>query len=556
MLEFFKKSLLNKLIFAFLSVGLLPFVIFLVYTLMLSEAKIVNKLVFDQHHNAQVLSQLIKTHLDGLEKEVNFLARLDIMDDILAEDIDKRVSRLLEQKKDDYSLDLEFLVVNDKSLIIAASDKERLFTSCGLVSELKTKKGSFLKNRKLYFYVEIMASFDKQKHLGFLLLEYNLDNLQMYLNAPRQEYAYLWSKDKALFIGKEPSFHIEVKGNSGSVSLDNDLVVYQKMQGVLKDWFIFYVAKKEIALAFFYDFIRFMLYLSPFIIVLTVFIAWKLSKTIVRPIEELTEITDEIVHSKDYSRYLQMASSDEVGRLAYSFNTLLTTMDKTLFASDAKTSFIHNMSHELKTPLNAIIGFSQYLISYEELSDEQIDIVANIERSSLYLLEMIHGILDIAKIESGKMEVNLSECDCLVLARECFDMLSPLAEDKELHFELKYSAYKKQSIQTDVKIFKQVLLNLLSNAIKYTQKGSVILELSNENTLVVKVIDTGIGIKEEEMGKLFKEFSRLHNELSTAQKGTGLGLSLSQKLAELIGGKITLESQGENQGVEARLEIK
>jgi len=551
MFNFFKNSLYTRLLFAFLSIGFLPFICFFIYTLVLSDTKIVQKLIVDQHHQVTVMSRLINTHLHSLKKEVSFLARLDVMDDILADDIDKRISRLLIQKKKDYNLSLNFIVINNASKILASSNKDSLLKEYDFFDELVLKKGHFFIKKQLYIYSKVFASFNENQLLGFLILEYDVNNLQEYLLHSKDIYAYLYEKNSSFFVGDKNTLTINIHKDKGSINAKDFLITYQKMDDVLKNWYIVYVVKKDLALEFFYSFVRFMLYLSPFILILIAYISLKFSKHIVRPIKELTQLTDEIVYSKDYSRFLDMASSDEIGRLANSFNTLLNTTDKTLFASKAKSSFISNMSHELKTPLNAIIGFSQYLISYEKLTDEQLDIVSNIEKSSLYLLEMIHGILDIAKIESGKMDVYIQEKDCLVLVQECFDMLEPLAQDKELSFILDYNKTSSFLYNTDEKIFKQIIINIMSNAIKFTNKGSVRIKMTrSKNALHIHIIDTGIGINKEQLPKLFKEFSRIKSGLSSKQEGTGLGLSLSKKLAVLLGGDISLLSEGENKGVE------
>jgi len=551
MLDFLKKSLANRLLFSFLFIGFLPFVIFLVYTLVLSETQIVKKLIADQYHQVSVIDKLIDTHLNSLSKEVSFLSRLEIMDDILAEDIDKRISRLLKQKKDDYALDLDFFVLNNDKEIISSSDTKKIDKHSLHVEELFSDDGKYFSLNKLYIYHKIYASFDTSKHIGYLLVEYNLDNLNIYLSHEDNAKAYMYNPNTKLFIAEHANLQIYIKSKKGSLSVGKYLVVYEKMGNILDDWYIFYALEKKTALEFFYNFILFMLYLSPFILVLIVFISWKFSRYIVKPIKDLTILTDDIVHSKDYSKYLDMVCEDEIGKLAHSFNILLNKTDKTINASEAKTAFISNMSHELKTPLNAIIGFSQYLISYEKLSDEQLDIVSNIENSSQYLLEMIHGILDIAKIEAGKVDINLQDIDISSTCRECFTMLEPLAQDKDLKFEFIDKDYNFKAFKTDEKIFKQILINILSNAIKYTQSGSVTFELYNtKDKLYVRVLDTGIGIKEQEMDKLFKEFSRIENKLSSKQKGTGLGLSLSKKLSNAIDGDIVIQSDGINLGTE------
>ena len=557
MLDFLKKSLKNRLLFSFLFIGFLPFVIFLAYTLILSETQIVKKLIADQHHQVSVIDKLIDTHLNSLSKEISFLSRLEIMDDILAEDIDKRISRLLKQKKDDYALNLDFYVLNNGNNIVSSSMQKNLAKDALHVEQLYGDNGSYFFLNNLYVYSRIYASFDSNKSIGYLLVEYDLDNLKTYLSHEDNAKVYMYNPHTKLFISEYANLQIYIKSKKGSLSVGKYLVVYKKMDGMLDDWYIFYALEKKTALEFFYNFILFMLYLSPFILVLIVFISWKFSKYIVKPINDLTILTDEIVHSKDYSKYLDMVSEDEVGKLAHSFNILLNKTDKTINASDAKTAFISNMSHELKTPLNAIIGFSQYLISYEKLSDEQLDIVSNIESSSQYLLEMIHGILDIAKIEAGKVDINLQDIDMVSTCRECFVMLEPLAQDKELSFEFLSDDYNFEAFKTDEKIFKQIVINILSNAIKYTQSGSVVFELSNtKGELLVKVKDTGVGIKAEEMDKLFKEFSRIENKLSSKQKGTGLGLSLSKKLSNAIGGDILIKSDGLNLGTEVFFTLK
>lgn len=557
MFDFLKKSLANRLLVAFIVIGFLPFVIFLVYTLVLSETQIVKKLISDQHHEVEVMSKLVDTHLSSLKKEVSFLARLELMDDVLAQDLDRRVSRLLKQKKDDYALDLDFFFVNKDLNIVASSNIDILDEKFTEAKTFKFKKGHFIKAKKLYIYSKVYASFESEKSLGYLVLEYDLDNLKVYLGHIKDSMAYIYQPKEKLYVGGHANLKIDIKSTKDSISVSKYLVVYRQMDSMLKDWYIFYAVKKDIALAFFYNFNLFMLYLSPFILVLIIFISWKFSRHIVKPIKDLTSVTDEIVYTKDYSRYLDMVSKDEIGRLANSFNTLLNTTDKSIDASEAKSSFISNMSHELKTPLNAIIGFSQYLISYEKLTDEQLDIVSNIENSSQYLLEMIHGILDIAKIEAGKVDVNIEKKDTLALCVECFSMLEPLAEDRGLDFILDFENCDLKFINTDERIFKQIVINLLSNSIKYTERGKVRLVISNtKHEFFLSVIDTGIGIAKEEMDKLFKEFSRIDNGLSSKQKGTGLGLSLSKKLANVLGGDIYLQSDGLKQGTKAVFVLK
>jgi signal transduction histidine kinase len=220
---------------------------------------------------------------------------------------------------------------------------------------------------------------------------------------------------------------------------------------------------------------------------------------------------------------------------------------RTMSTSNAKSAFISNMSHELRTPLNAIIGFSQYMITYEELNDEQIDTVGNIESSAQYLLEMINEILDIAKIEAGKMEAFIEPADIFSLLQNTYNMLQPLASDKNLAFEFTYDAI--QETQTDPKMFQQIVLNLLSNAIKFTQDGVISMNLScDEEFIYISVKDSGIGIEKSDIKNLFKDFNQIENVMQKSHKGTGLGLSLSKKMAKILGGDITMKSDGLGKG--------
>ena len=218
-------------------------------------------------------------------------------------------------------------------------------------------------------------------------------------------------------------------------------------------------------------------------------------------------------------------------------------------ASRSKSAFISNMSHELRTPLNAIIGFTQYLIEYEDLSEEQYDIVASIESSAQYLLNMINDILDIAKIEAGKMEAKIEDVKIVSLVKSIVEMLKQLAEQKGVELKFYTDISEDTIVKTDSKMFKQIVVNLVSNAIKFTEKGYIEIKLYfDQDKLYVKVKDTGIGISKENLSKLFSDFTQVENVMQKKHKGTGLGLSLSKKMAHILGGDVLLDSEGEGKG--------
>jgi len=224
----------------------------------------------------------------------------------------------------------------------------------------------------------------------------------------------------------------------------------------------------------------------------------------------------------------------------------------TTAASHAKSAFISNMSHELRTPLNAIIGFSQFLLTYEELSEDQQDTVSNIESSAHYLLGMINEILDIAKIEAGKMEAHKAEFDLLLTLENTCNMLQPLADDKNITLLCNTADSPHIKIYSDEKMVQQIITNLLSNAIKFTQKGTIWLDLQNsKNNITITIKDSGIGIDPKEIQFLFNDFTQVANIMQKKHRGTGLGLSLSKKMAQILGGDVSLHSEGINTGTTA-----
>ncbi len=665
MFNFFHKSLRNKLIVSFFVIGFVPFVIMIAYTVFFSETKLVNKVIAEQLTKADVVIHLINTHINSIKKEINFIGSLDIMDDIISDDIDKRISIILTKKVDDFNLDVEMFVINEKFNIIASSNKEKLFQSFEDIKLLQHSNGEYISKSHLYIYSEIYASFDTKKHLGYLILKYNLKNLKNFLTYQDGIYSYIINKKSSLIIGDKISLKLNLSKDEGSLITDKHLIVYKKFLTQLKGFYLVYAVDKDISLKILYDFVKFISYISIVILFLIIYISIRYSKDIVLPIEKLTSVTEKIIKDQDYSTRLSTHSKDELAILTLSFNTMLQTtshalkrleeentlrlkrftqlikifnmiiqttsqkecievsvseikkltnnndlvfhkepnkdaielyvtdfeknkkfyfgsislsmqniedlnerefytsiasmitlqldrirlIDRTMAVSKAKSAFISNMSHELRTPLNAIIGFSQFLIAYEELTDDQRETIGSIESSAHYLLNMINEILDITKIEAGKMEARFEYVNLVELIHNCYNMLKPLADDKNLNFELITDKFTIKKFKTDPKMFQQIVVNLISNAIKFTEKGSITLELLHSNThIFVKITDSGIGISKKDMAKLFNDFTQVENIMQKKHKGTGLGLSLSKKMANILGGDVDLSSDGLGNG--------
>lgn len=218
-------------------------------------------------------------------------------------------------------------------------------------------------------------------------------------------------------------------------------------------------------------------------------------------------------------------------------------------ANHAKSEFLSSMSHELRTPLNAIVCFSELLESKEGLDSESKDFAKDIVSASHNLLELVNGVLDISKIEAGKMELINKEYNSFELFNSLSTMVIPRIGDKPIDFKTVIASDIPPVLKGDTGKLKQIILNLLTNAVKYTDKGFIKYRVecindykNNQTKLIITVTDTGRGIKKEDIDRLFKKFERLEEDKNTSIEGTGLGLAITESLAELMGGKITVIS--------------
>lgn len=220
-------------------------------------------------------------------------------------------------------------------------------------------------------------------------------------------------------------------------------------------------------------------------------------------------------------------------------------------ANQAKSQFLANMSHELRTPMNAILGFSEILQdqTFGELNPKQGRYVGNILTSARHLLELINSILDLSKVEAGRMELDRSLFDPATALRSIESIVRPLVTKQQITLTTTAEGTI-PPISADAAKFKQILYNLLSNAIKFTPAGgSVTAHMEcREGGLHVTVTDTGIGIRSEDQERIFREFEQVDSSFARQQQGTGLGLGLARKLVELHGGRIWIESEGEGKG--------
>ncbi len=216
-------------------------------------------------------------------------------------------------------------------------------------------------------------------------------------------------------------------------------------------------------------------------------------------------------------------------------------------ANKAKTDFLANMSHEIRTPINAVMGMNEMIL--RECTDEQIKEYAfHIQGASKTLLSLINDILDLSKIEAGKMEIINEPYNLSSVLNDVVNMIQIKAEQKKLQFKVEVDEDIPDKLNGDEVRIKQVLVNLLSNAVKYTKEGEVTLKIEKndiaENVigLVIKVLDTGIGIHKDDMDKLFQNFERLDHKENHSVEGTGLGLPITSKMVKLMNGDMDVES--------------
>jgi signal transduction histidine kinase len=262
-------------------------------------------------------------------------------------------------------------------------------------------------------------------------------------------------------------------------------------------------------------------------------------------LEEL--VRERTLRLQEVNKKLSVEIEERIRReqeLQQTLKELAVAREQAEAADNLKSAFLATMSHELRTPLNSIIGFTGIILRERvgPLNEEQKKQLNMVRRSSQHLLALINDVLDISKIEAGQLQVAIEKIDLRQVIEKAEQSTRPLADGKGLELGFEISA-EIETITGDSRRVEQILLNLLSNAIKFTEKGSVrIVCEADDCGVVVKVIDTGMGIKAEDMETIFKSFRQIDSGISRKYEGTGLGLSISKKLVELMGGRIWVTS--------------
>lgn len=292
---------------------------------------------------------------------------------------------------------------------------------------------------------------------------------------------------------------------------------------------------------------------------------------ILLPLKKIKQLAKEFAVGNLEQR-ITLERQDEIGELGdalnsmasqfqYTISNLEKVMDEALIAEKAKSRFLGKMSHELKTPLNGIIGFTQLMQQDSGTTTDQIESLNIIEQNSLHLLGLINDVLEITKIETGKTSLNISKFEFYNFLKSLEQMFSFKAQEKNINLVFNIDDTVPKYLENDEDKLRQVIANLLDNSIKFTKQGSVSLTVkhktdeSNNSThnLYFKIKDTGRGISPEEIDNLFVAFAQTESGSKTSE-GMGLGLPMSRQLIQLMGGEIAIKSEV-NQGTVIRFSI-
>ncbi|NOW07671.1 ATP-binding protein [Clostridium beijerinckii] len=421
--------------------------------------------------------------------------------------------------------------------------KNKQVTDYALVFDFLEKKATLLKREDLIKNIfTLFEMLTGAKHLAFLpIIEHKKEEIIFH-----QEKLYkseLYDIDNSEF---RQSYFLTSSGAGFifKITFNNELMGYMEVEDIM-----------------FPNYMESYLDLSKTIMIILGIMLFnsKIYEKLIDTNEELLSLNNEleVLVDKRTSQLLEVNGSleetncmleEEIEEHKLTETKLKAAKEEAERANLAKSQFLANMSHEIRTPMNGVMGMTS-LLEFSKLTDEQIHIVKMIETSSKHLLQIINDILDLSVMDVGKIELKPERVNIFSLMNESRNLFTYLAENKGLKLEIIVDNNLPNEIMLDRGRLMQVLSNLIGNAIKFTEKGKIqvsvdkVEDKANKVKLMFSIKDTGIGIKEEDIPRLFNYFTQLDISASKKFQGTGLGLAISKNIVELMGGEISVESQ-------------
>jgi signal transduction histidine kinase/ActR/RegA family two-component response regulator len=262
---------------------------------------------------------------------------------------------------------------------------------------------------------------------------------------------------------------------------------------------------------------------------------------------EMAEIADTRARLEETNAAIEVTVAERTAELKLSQIELKSAKEVAESANLAKTAFLANMSHEIRTPMTAILGYADILLEPNQDMSAKLNGIQVIRRNSEHLLNVINDILDISKIEAGKMEVEQIACEPALVIADVASLLGARATQKQIRLKIEFDGAIPSTIRSDPTRLRQILVNLIGNAIKFMEHGEVrviarLIGMPNQPKLQIDIVDSGIGMTKEQLGRLFRPFTQADGTTARKFGGSGLGLTISKRLAELLGGDIAVKT--------------